>query len=107
MKHILTEIKTHPQASNLGRENNIKITRLQKGHTDMTHNYLYKNEPKPRCNLCAEILTVKHILLECDELRETRKKYLPENLGIRQKPTQPYMIDTIKYFKGTGHYRRI
>merc|ERR1712227_140762 len=74
MKTHITEIKTRPPATSLVREDNIKITRLQIGHTDMTHNYLYKNEPKPRCNLCAEILTVKHILLECDELKETRKK---------------------------------
>ena len=107
LKHTLTEIKTRPPATNLVREDNIKITRLQIGHTDMTHNYLYKNEPKPRCNLCAEILTVKHILLECDELKETRKKYLPENLGIKQMLTQPYVIDTIKFLKETGHYRRI
>ena len=47
LKHTVTEIKTHPPASNLGRENNIKITRLQIGHTDITHNNLYKNVPKP------------------------------------------------------------
>ena len=85
----------------------MKIIRLQIGHTNITHNYLYKNEPKPRCTLCAELLTVKHILLECDELRETRGKYLPENLGIKQMLTQPYVMETIKYLKDIGAYNKI
>ena len=107
LKHTLPEIKSHPPSLSQGRKNNMKIIRLQIGHTNITHNYLYKNEPKPRCTLCAELLTVKHILLECDELRETRGKYLPENLGIKQMLTQPYVIETIKYLKDIGAYNKI
>ena len=45
------------------------------GHTYFTHSYLLKGEDMPWCIPCHCPDTVKHILLDCIDLRDTRIKY--------------------------------
>ena len=56
------------------REENV-ITRARIGHTYFTHIYLLKGEDMPWCIPCHCPDTVKHILLDCIDLRDTRIKY--------------------------------
>ena len=51
------------------------IRRARIGHTYFTHNYLLKGEDMPWCIPCHCPDTVKHILLDCIDLRDTRIKY--------------------------------
>jgi len=37
--------------------------------------YLLSGEDQPMCTKCDIVLTVKHILLDCPELRDVRLKY--------------------------------
>ena len=42
------------------------------GHTCITHSYTIKKYPPPQCEHCQCILTVRHILVECNRLAQTR-----------------------------------
>ena len=51
------------------------MTRLQIGHTWITHSYLLKKEDQPFCHACDNPFTVKHILVECSDFTHIRNKY--------------------------------
>ena len=53
----------------------VVINRLKIGHTRLTQSYLLSAEDQPSCTLCHAPLTVKHILVECPNLQNTRNKY--------------------------------
>ena len=38
----------------------------------MTHSYILKKDTPPQCEHCHCILTVRHILVECNHLAQTR-----------------------------------
>ena len=61
--------------TDLSRREEIVITRARIGHTYFTHSYLLKGEDMPWCIPCHCPDTVKHILLDCIDLRDTRIKY--------------------------------
>ena len=54
----------------------VVINTVRMGHTILTHGYLMNDDVPdvaPHCELCnSAILTIKHILLECEQLRDTR-----------------------------------
>ena len=45
------------------------------GHTYITHSFLLKGEPMPRCIPCHCPLSVKHILIDCVDFAVIRHKY--------------------------------
>ena len=45
----------------------------------MTHSFILRKEEAPVCVACDAVITVKHILIECADLLEIRKKYFEEN----------------------------
>jgi ribonuclease HI len=47
------------------RRDQIAITRLRIGHTNLTHCYLITKTEKNKCDKCGLELTVSHILIEC------------------------------------------
>ena len=57
------------------RRDAVIINRLKIGHSHLTHSYLLSGEDQPTCTKCDTVLTVKHILLDCLELRDVRLKY--------------------------------
>ena len=44
-------------------------------HMTLKHSYLLSGEDEPICTKCDTVLTVKHIFLDCPELRDVRLKY--------------------------------
>ena len=97
-KEIFDSPLHHPL--NLGikrREANV-ITRLQIGHTRLTHTHLY-NRQRPeneedddedreiqdlRCDHCGGHLTVKHILVLCPGLNIQRRRFFnPQNTSLK------------------------
>ncbi|GFO24753.1 long-chain fatty acid transport protein [Plakobranchus ocellatus] len=51
------------------------MCRLRVGHTWLTQSYLLKNEVQPFCYACDSLYTVRHILIECPDFQDTRRKY--------------------------------
>ena len=60
------------------RKENTVLNRLHIGHSYLTHSFILRKEGAPVCVACNVVLTVKHILTECADLLETRKKYFEE-----------------------------
>ena len=50
----------------------VVLCRGRIGHTHLTHSYILKKDPQPQCEHCQCILTVCHILMECNDLARTR-----------------------------------
>ena len=61
------------------RREETALAQLRIGHTWLTHSYLLRSEPQPKCDLCGEILTVKHILIDCNDLAIDRLQYYRAN----------------------------
>ena len=51
------------------------LNRLRIGHTRLTHSYLLSGDDLPECGTCQCPLTVKHILVECVDLKDVRNKH--------------------------------
>ena len=54
------------------RRDEVVLCRARIGHTNTTHSYILKKDPPPQCEHCHCILTVPHILVECNHLAQTR-----------------------------------
>ena len=61
--------------TDLSRREEIVITQARIGHIYIAHSYLLKGEDMPCCIPCLFPDTVKHILLDCIDLCDTRIKY--------------------------------
>ena len=60
------------------RKENTVLNRLHIGHSYLTHSFILRTEEAPICVACNAVITVKHILIECADLLEIRKKYFEE-----------------------------
>ena len=60
------------------QEKKTVLNRLHIGHSYFTHSFRLKKEEPPVCIARNTIVTVKHILIECADLLEVRKKYFWE-----------------------------
>lgn len=76
----LREIKTSIRPWNvfrlLHRKNAVIYARIVMGHSSLTHKYLLDREAQPTCSDCQEILTIKHILFDCQKYNEERMEIL-------------------------------
>ena len=61
------------------RRDQIVISRCRIGHTRLTHSYLLKREEAPKCIPCDEHFNVKHVLLDCQDLKYIRDKHFKVN----------------------------
>ena len=62
-------------SKNISRYDSVLLNTLRICHSRLTHSYLLSGVDSPTCQCCGIPLTVKHILLECANLRDTREKY--------------------------------
>ena len=74
LQEIIPEISPR-KSVNLPRKIETLLTRLRIGHTPFTHNFILLGEPPPHCVGCDQAVTVKHILTECIDFENSRKKF--------------------------------
>ena len=55
------------------RKDEVVLCRARIGHTHLTHSYILRKDPPPVCEHCQCILTVRHILVECNHFAQERK----------------------------------
>ena len=60
------------------RKEDTVLNRSHIGHSYLTHSFILRKEEAPVCVACNAVITVKHILFECADLLEIRKKYFEE-----------------------------
>ena len=61
------------------RRSSIVLTRLRIGHTFLTHKYLMSSgveRQAPRCPACHEVVSVRHILIDCPFYNSARRNNL-------------------------------
>ena len=62
------------------RRDEVVINKVRMGHTLLTHGYLMNDDVPdvaPKCKLCnSATLIIMHIMLECEQLRDTRRDCL-------------------------------
>jgi len=59
----------------MSRYDSLLLNRLRIGHSRLTHSHFLYGDDPPTCKSCGIPLTVKHILVECTNLRDIREKY--------------------------------
>ena len=94
------------KGTKLTRKNSVIYTRLKIGHSKLTHQYLVTNDEIPFCVGCQKNFTIKHILTECLDFRDTREKYYrTENLKTIFDVVSPEKV--LNYLKEINIYNKI
>ncbi|GFN81299.1 retrovirus-related pol polyprotein from type-1 retrotransposable element r1 [Plakobranchus ocellatus] len=96
----------HRRGEGAGRKLETAMCRLRVGHTWLTQSYLLKNEDQPFCYACDSLYTVRHILIECLDFQDTRRKYFSvTDLYRLFREVNPSRI--VGYLKDLGVYGNI
>ena len=69
---IRPTVGDYKQKTCLSRRDTVLLLRI--GHTRLTHSFL-SGDDLPECGTCQCALTVKHILVECVDLKDVRNKH--------------------------------
>lgn len=92
---------SHP--SNLSRREAVVLSRLRIGHSKLTHSYLLQKMSQPICITCDTPLTVKHLLLECNQYTAQRRQcQISPNLQTALMNTQEENTKMIKFLNITN-----
>jgi len=84
----------------------VVLNRLRIGHSRLTHSYLLYEDDPPTCQSCGIPLTVKHILVECANLRDIREKYfMVPSVTDLLKSTDNHTV--INFIKETDFYHQL
>ena len=92
------------EASNTRKEETI-LSRLRIGHTRLTHNFILKEEPPPKCP-CGNHYTIRHILIECTNLSCIRKIFYKVN-SMKELFEKINPKNIIEYLKRIGLLSRL
>ncbi|GFO34087.1 ribonuclease hi [Plakobranchus ocellatus] len=96
----------HRRGEGAGRKRETAMCRLRVGHTWLTQSYLLKNEQQPFCYACDSLYIVRHILIECPDFQDTRRKYFSvTDLYRLFREVNPFRI--VGYLKDLGVYGKI
>ena len=85
------------------RKEDTVLNILHIGHSYFTHSFLWKKEDLPVCLACNKTITVKHLLIECADLLEVRKKCFEERSLFRS--VNPEKI--FDYLKEIGMFYKV
>jgi hypothetical protein len=78
------------------------LCRARIGHSYLTHSFILKKDPPPQCDHCQCTLTVRHILVECNHLKPTRKYIFGRQNVVESFRFHPQLI--LKFLRETGFY---
>ncbi|GFO04562.1 ribonuclease hi [Plakobranchus ocellatus] len=96
----------HRRGEGARRKRETTMCTLWVGHTWLTQSYLLKNEVQPFYYACDSLYTVRHILIECPDFQDTRRKYFSvTDLYRLFQEVNPSRI--VGYLKDLGVYGKI
>ena len=75
MHAIRPTVGDYKQKTCLSRRDTVLLNILRIGHTRLTHSYILSGDDLPECGTCHCPLTVKHILVDCVDLKDVRNKH--------------------------------
>ena len=81
MLKVKDHVKKWVKQEGFSRRDEVVFNRLRAGHTRLTHSYLMEGIPAPPvCPLCDNsIITVEHIMLNCESLSEARRGVISQH----------------------------
>ena len=93
----------------MNRREQMVVTRLRIGHTNLTSMFMLMGQQPPRCPHCMDCrLTVEHILTECPEYESHRQRY---NIvgGLQSILSNSYegLSNVLDYVKAIGLFRKM
>ena len=102
------------QKTCLSRRDTVLLNRLRIGHTRSTHSflltgehsYLLSGDDLPECGTCQCPLTVKHILVECVDLKDVRNKHFDAS-SIKDLFHSIEAHKIIDFIKETRFYKQL
>ena len=78
-KNIKNSLYSNNPAINFNRQDQVKLSRLRIGHSNLSHIHLITKNPQQTCDFCSIPITVIHIFQYHKTTNERRKLNLPEN----------------------------
>ena len=92
--------------TSLKRAEEVVITRLRIGHTKANKSHILARGPPAACHHCGEQMTIEHMLLECEQLREVRDEYYTADslVNLFEEVTE-YCI--VEFLKEAGYFYMI
>ena len=106
LHEINPDLMVSPILKLSSRRDQTVLTRCRIGHTRISHLYLLKREEPPFCIPCNEPFTVKHFLIDCHDLSDTRNKYFSVNSLYELFTNIPFAL-IVRYLRETGLYQKI
>ena len=90
----------------LTRAEEVVITRLRIGHSKATKSHILSRVPPTACQHCGQSLNIKHIVLECTMLQQSRDEYYTvDSLRTLFETTPEACI--IEFLREAGFYYQI
>ena len=95
-----------PNQVNFTRKDEVVFNRQRVGHT-LLNSDVYQGPPG--CEMCMEAtMTVKHILIQCNRLKQTRKHIFgKENVSLKDLLGGKIDMKTIIFVRTIGMYERV
>ena len=104
MYEIQPDIRTRMELPKKRRDQ-VVMSRLRIGHSNLTHVHLFTRSVAPSCPTCNTVLTIKHIVIECPTYSNYRRiHHIP--LDLRHALTKDF-VNIISFLKHIGLYYRI
>ena len=88
------------------RREEIILSRLHIGHTDIIHSHLLKQEQSPWCVGCHTSYSVKHLLIDCIDLTPKRLYFYTVN-NMKELFKHDEGDKILAFLKAVGLYKRI
>ena len=111
LKIIKPSIDKWESSNQLDRRTSIILTRLRIGHTFLTHSFLLRSGEErqvPRCDVCRSDITVCHILLECPNFIDKRRKYSLHGRSMNDILDENCNVNSLMMFlKEIGYFYKI
>lgn len=86
------------------RKEEVTLCRTRIGHSQLTHGFLLKGEEAPQCVSCQCPLTVRHILLECEDLDFIRNSYF-DVVSLQELFTETDYTQIVSFLRAITVYR--
>ena len=74
LRTVKDSVHPWPTSSRVNRQEEVVLARLRIGHTQLTLTHLISGDPTPFCDGCLVPLTVVHMLIECPDYNNKRRR---------------------------------